>query len=451
MHQPLTGLTSIHHKFLARELPQKVAMIGTGNFLRAFVGSFVEEMNASQGFNGGICMIQPTPKGKVEALARQGFLYTVLSRGARGDEHMQVVRSVVGGIDPYRNYASFLALGELEELEYIISNTTEAGLSLDEKDTDMEQVPRSFPAKLCALLYRRYCTQGQRSAHLKILPCELLPDNGKLLEKLVVQAAENYGLGDAFTSWLQEHVQFYNTLVDRIVPGFPGDEYEELHKKMGYADNFLVAAEAFSFWAIESKEALFPPVKTGQLVYTDDLSYYRQRKVQLLNAAHTAMVPLALLNGLATVQAFVTHPSWGEFFRKLVYQELSVGLRPEDEDLLWYTRSVIKRFENPYVQHYFKDIALNTTSKIQARLVPVLLSFYAEYGEWPPQLCQSLAAYMKLFRESALIEVPATAKAALQGKEGHALVETALAQKEIFGKELTDQPGLAAAIAPYIR
>ncbi len=452
--QPLTQkLNSIEKCYNNRQLSPKVIQIGTGNFLRAFAGSLIERLNRETDFKGGIAMVQPTRNGKIKQLQEQNYLYTILSRGNEGGVKKMVVRSVSKGIDPYTNYLEFCQLAESTHVEYIISNTTEAGLQLSDKDSVWGTIPESFPAKLCALLYHRYLKLNKKAPLIHILPCELVPENGKFLKKLVLKMTDRYKLENGFKNWLHSKTKFYNTLVDRIVPGYPKDEYEGISQKLGYNDPFLIAAEDFNFWAIESDQPVFPEIKDSGLLYTDKLEYYHQRKVQLLNASHTAMVPLALSNRIETVKEFTDHEYWGEYFRGLLYEELSIGLDEDPEGLLDFMHTVISRFSNPYICHYFKDIALNTLSKIQTRLVPVLIAYYKTKKQWPAKLCMSLAAYIYVFSYTDLIEIPQDLKAELSAELTASKtdrIKKALAQKTIWGKDLSSKKGLVKAIAQQL-
>ena len=234
------------------EHPVKVLQFGEGNFLRAFVDWMLHQMNRRGLFEGRALVVQPLPHGSVEQLNAQDGLYTVLLRGVQGGvvkEERQLVQSVAQGLNPYEDWEAYLAWAGRGELKLIISNTTEAGIAYLEEPRPVDACPGSYPAKLLAFLLRRYeIFKGSPDSGLMILPCELIDKNGSKLQEVLLRLAADWRLSSDFVAWLTEHNVFFNSLVDRIVPGYPKEEAAAIEAELGYEDSLLVAGEIFHLW-----------------------------------------------------------------------------------------------------------------------------------------------------------------------------------------------------------
>ncbi len=186
-----------------------------------------------------------------------------------------------------------------------MSNTTEAGIAYRTEDKQSDQPPASFPAKLTLLLMERCkAFSGDTSKGFVLLPCELIERNGDNLKKAVLQIAANWNLDRKIVDWIEGANVFTNTLVDRIVTGFPRDEVQALWQKCGYVDDLFNTSEAFHLWVIEGPAALareLPLQEAGfNVIFADDMTLYRDRKVRILNGAHTTTVLAAYLAGVGT-------------------------------------------------------------------------------------------------------------------------------------------------------
>ena len=276
---------------------------GEGNFLRAFVEWIIQDLNDKGAINAGVAVVQPMPFGRVKDLADQDGLYTLRLEGINNGENVKSSRiiDVIGDcLNPFTEYERFLKYGESEDLQVIISNTTEAGIAVDPEDTDFTQCPQSFPGKLLALLKRRYDRfKGDPNRGLAIIPCELIDDNGDELYRCLTELAEINKMDKEFIKWMQTANKFTSTLVDRIVPGYPKNEIEQIQKETGYIDNNVVKGEIFHLWVLKKQplvQKYLPADSTGlNVIFADDIHPYKQRKVKILNGSHTAMVPVAYL------------------------------------------------------------------------------------------------------------------------------------------------------------
>lgn len=447
--------------------PAKVLQFGEGNFLRAFVDWGIDILNEKTSFEGNITIIQPIPHGMVDVLENQEGLYHVLLEGMKnGEPHTEkrLITSVKGGLNPYKNYKDYLALAENPDLEFIVSNTTEAGISFDENDTSYEELPDSFPGKLTALLHHRFKHfGGDPDTAPVIIPCELIDRNGDKLKKFVLQYAELWSTSTDFYDWVDKHCTFCNTLVDRIVPGYPAERAAKLKEKIGFDDNLIVAGEYFHLWVIEGPNNLqdkLPFREAGlNVLFVDDLSPYRTRKVRILNGLHTSMVPVGYLNGNRTVKEAVEDDLVGPYLKKELFQEIIPTLDLPEDELEEFANDVLERFRNPYIKHELSAIALNSISKYKVRVLPSLLKFYEQHGELPDRLTFALAALICFYKGkwndqptplNDSEDVISFIQRAWAADDTQQTVQRILGNTSFWGQDLDDIKGLTVKTTSYV-
>lgn len=443
--------------------PLRVVQFGTGNFLRGFADWMVDILNEKADFNGSIHLVQTKGQQVPESFVGQDYLYHVWLRGfAKGEtiDQVRLVSCVAGINNPELDYSGFLDLAAQPELKYVISNATEAGVYFDLKDADFAQCPKAFPGKLTALLYARFLhVAGDVAKGLVILPCELISNNGNTLHDMVVSYAYLWQLTPKFLAWLEASCVFCNTLVDRIVPGYPKEEIVELESKTGFRDDWAVVAEPYHFWAIQGPEFLkdvFQTEKTGLEVHiVDDLTGFQTRKVRILNGAHTATVPVAYLAGKRTVREAVEDTLMGKTMQETVFHEIIPSMDLPKEELHAYAAAVFDRFRNPFIRHELISIALNSVSKFRVRVLPSILSYQEKTGSLPPNLMRSFAALLFFYSGKTSQEpIPLKDNAEAlqffaeiwQSDNLETIVEKALGQVDFWGQDLREISGLQEAL-----
>lgn len=448
--------------------PEKVLQFGEGNFLRAFVDWQIDVMNEKTDFNGSVVAVQPRGQGKTEKLNKQDGLYTLFLMGMKNGKAVKehrVISSISKGMDLFNHYHDYMQLAHNPDLRFVISNTTEAGIVFDAEDRLEDRPQKCFPAKLTAFLYERFrAFGGADSKGVIVLPCELIEKNGDLLKEYILQYAALWQLGDHFTQWIKEANTFCNTLVDRIVPGYPVQTIDEMTNELGYADDYIVTAEHYHLWVIEGPKWLreeFPAHQAGMnTLIVDDLTPYRTQKVRILNGAHTAMTPVAYLYGLNTVAEAVEHETAGRFIKELIYEEIIPALDFPKEELDAFAADVLDRFRNPFIQHYLLSISLNSVSKFKTRNVPTLLDYVKRKQALPMRLVFALGALLSFYRgkrgeEDIPVEDNERVLQFFQEQwaryDGsftsiHRLVENVL-QYEEWGQDLNLVPGLTQAVS----
>lgn len=383
---------------------ERIIQFGTGNFLRGFFDWQIDLLNEQTDLDAGIIVLKSTDS-KNPSLNTQDGLYTVITRGL-GDEGEviethRLITSVNRQLTINDDYQGFLELAHDLNLRFITSNTTEAGIVYD-ATASFDSSPKSFPANLARLLYERYkISEDDANSGFRILPCELIDNNGAELKKIVLRHADDWGLGEGFRDWLEHANTFYSTLVDQIVTGYPEDAVA-LQEKLGYKDALMTVVEPFYFVAIEGPQKIKEDLRLEHLapnvVVTDDITPYKQRKVGLLNAAHTSLVPVAYLAGIDTVREAAEDPMVGAFLTELVDKELIPSLDLPEDDLRSFADAVLSRFKNPFIEHALLDISLNSSSKVVARLLPRLKRYQEKFGTFPRRLVFALAAQLYFYR-----------------------------------------------------
>ena len=396
------------------ELPVKVLQFGEGNFLRAFVDWMIHKANETGIMNHGIVAVQPIAQGLAPMLRKQDCLYHVYLEGIKDKQPVKevtLVKSVVDAINPYEEYAAYEQLFLSEALEMIISNTTEAGIRYEEGDDLTACPPKSYPAKMTALLHKRFQKfNGAADKGLLVICCELIEDNGTTLREYVLKHAEYNKLGADFIHWVNTNCHFYDTLVDRIVPGFPRETINEIQAEIGFNDNLVVKGEYFHVWAIGGdpiiKERL-PLDKAGMnVLFMDDIKDFRSKKVRVLNGSHTAMVPVALQMGCATVMDAFNTPLVEKYINTMVAQEVLPMINEDPKELKAFADKILERFYNPYIKHYLKDISLNSLSKWETRDFPTVYD-NSKAGKSAKLTTFSFAALLVLYSGKSKVEFTA--------------------------------------------
>lgn len=449
--------------------PERIIQFGEGNFLRAFVDWIISNMNEKTDFNSSVVVVQPIDKGMVDALNAQDCLYHVNLQGLNNGEvvnSFRMIDVISRALNPYSQYNDFMALAEQPEMRFVISNTTEAGINFDSSCKLDDAPASSYPGKLTQLLYHRFKHfNGDRSKGLIIFPCELIFLNGHKLKETIYQYIELWNLGEEFKTWFETACGVYATLVDRIVPGFPRKDIDNIKTKLDFDDNLVVQGEAFHLWVIEAPESVaeeFPANKAGlNVLFVPSEEPYHERKVTLLNGPHTVLSPVAFLSGVNIVRDACQHDVIGKFIHRVMFDELMETLNLPKEELKKFAEDVLERFNNPFVDHQVTSIMLNSFPKYATRDLPGVKEFLKRKAVLPEGLVLGLAAIMVYYkggkRADGVEIVPNDAPEIMEmltklwnESSVENLVKTVLAAKSIWGEDLNTIPGFADRVAYYI-
>ena len=457
----------------------KIMQFGEGNFLRAFIDWIVNSTNKSTDFGAGVVVVQPMPFGRVKELNEANGLYTLYLQGlqnGKAERVSEVIKCIQDALNPFEEYDKYLNYALSDDLQFVISNTTEAGIAYDPNDTDFSKCPNSYPGKLLAFLKKRY-EAGKKG--LYIIPCELIDHNGATLREVLIKLAKHNNLDAKFIKWIETDNKFFNTLVHRIVPGYPRNDAEAFQLDLGYQDQNMVVGEIFHLWCIDAQtvedkaqakknleelKKAFPTEKAGlNVLFVDSIVPYKQRKVKILNGSHTALVPVSYLAGIDTVRETIEDEQLGKFVKDFIFDEVIPTIDIPHDQMVAYSNSVLERYMNPYVRHELMSIALNSCSKYKERVLPTVLQYIERKNELPKHALFSLAALMLFYRgkrditgaDIALADDPKFIEMFKELWAKHdgskeatlSLVKHVLGLKDHWGKDLNTVPGVTEFVA----
>lgn len=385
--------------------PIKIMQFGEGNFLRAFVDDFLQILNEKQLINADVVVVQPMSSGRIRELDKQDGLYTLFLEGLKDGQvvkETKIIDVLADFVNPFDNFEKYLQLAHSTDLEIVFSNTTEAGIVYLAEDIMQGTTPKSFPGKLLIFLYERFkAFNGDKTRGLDIVPCELIDNNGDMLKDILIKLANFNQLPPKFIKWISEANRFYNTLVDRIVPGFPTQEAKELAIQLGYIDNSMVKGEIFHLWVIQGPKRLqeiLPFSGSGlNCHYVKSIVPYKQQKVKILNGSHTALVPISYLLGNRTVRKSIEDPAVGLFVNRFIFGEVIPTIDLKKSEVTSFANSVIERYQNPFIHHLLMSIALNGISKFKSRIIPTILDADKK-GIFPKHALFSFAALIRFYQ-----------------------------------------------------
>ena len=462
---------NIKEKAKKIERPVKVVQFGEGNFLRAFVDYMIDIANEKGAFDGSIAIVKPISFGSLDAFKEQDNLYTVVLRGKENGKVVndsRIITSVSKALDCKDDYDEYMALSHLDSLRFVVSNTTEAGIVLDENDR-FDALPETYPGKLTKFLYERYTAfSGAKDKGLIILPVELIENNGGKLKECVLALSKIWKLPDGFVKWIKDCNVFCSTLVDRIVTGYPRGYADKVCEQLGYEDKLVDIGEPFALWVIESERDIsdeLPLNKIGlPVVFTDNQKPYRERKVRVLNGAHTSSVLAGYLYGLDIVRDCMNDEIMGMFIRKVVNEEIVPQVNLPLEEVKAFANSVFERFENPFIDHALLSISLNSVSKWKARVLPSFKDYLKNNGKLPKLITFSFAALLAFYSSNDLREDGLYAKRAngdeyvihddkavleffAQNSEKPDFIEKICKNDDFWGEDLSKYEGFADAVS----
>lgn len=403
LHKPRLSLSSTG---IIRDVPARILQFGGGNFLRGFVDRMLDDLNRETDFKGGVVVVKPTEAGDYSALRLQDGLFHVWISGKEKGGYInrqQLVTNIIDVIHPYRQWSIFLDTAGNPNIDIVISNTTEAGIRFVDEAFDITSCPMEFPAKFLHWLWRRYHVfEGDLSKGCLILPCELIPDNGGQLLTCLEQLSDLWDLDRDFVQWMRKANDFCNTLVDQIIPGKPNDPSDSRFETMQFEDDLITTAEPYHIWVIDGPDhvkRILPFEKTDlNVVFSDDIGMYRNRKIRILNGAHTAMVPVGFLYGIDTVREVVDDPVAGAYVRSLIFDEIIPSMDLDERMLNEYGHEVLDRFTNPSIRHELLTISLNSVVKFGMRLLPTITDYNEKFNRLPRLTVFALSALIVFYQ-----------------------------------------------------
>lgn len=455
------------------ELPEKVLQFGTGVLLRGLPDYFIDKANRMNIFNGRIVIVKTTSRGDASVFEKQDGLYTLCVRGVEDGQKIEenIINSSISRVlMADKQWEQILECAHNQSLQVIISNTTEVGIKLVTDDI-RKHPPESYPGKLLAFLHERFAAfNGSKQSGFVIVPTELIPDNGKKLESIVLELAHLNGLDNDFIEWLEGCNYFCNSLVDRIVTGMPGEEIKkEIARELGYTDELITMCEVYRLWAIEGDEHIKKILSFAEadnsMVIEPDIDLYRELKLRVLNGTHTLSCGIAFLAGIDTVKEAMDDETMEGYMEDLMKNEIgpSIPYKTGKEEVNNFIAKVLDRFRNPHINHHWKNITLNYSYKIRMRCLPVLFNYYENNDNVPELFALGFAAYLYFMKaikkndkeyfgefkgENYLIDDDMADKfyKLWQNTSADKLVKSVFKNIAFWGKDLTLLPGFQQSV-----
>lgn len=446
--------------------PEKIIQFGTGVLLRGLPDYFVHRANQKKLFKGRILVVKSTGTGVSDAFDQQNNLYTLCIKGIEEGQEItqyEINNTISRVLSANQHWPEIVKSAENPDLEMVFSNTTEVGIVMSE-DRIADIPPSSFPGKLLTLLHHRFCYfNGDPNKGFTIVPTELITDNGTKLKSIIVALAKLNKLSDEFITWLDTANDFCNTLVDRIVPGaLPAAEYSKTCEILGYEDQLMIMAEPFRLWAIETtsdrvKHRLSFAQADPNVLLVPSIDKYKEIKLRLLNGTHTLSCAVALLGGFSTVKEAMQNNTFNQFVRRLMQDEIGPAILSEtisEADISDFSSKVIDRFANPNLEHQWESIALNYSSKMAMRNIPLLKKWYAKNSEAPAFFSLGFAAYLYFLKsvrkdnqylrevngQTITLQDEYAARWHEAWENPETIVHKALSNMELWGEDLTQYP-----------
>lgn len=455
-----------------QKYPERILQFGGGNFLRGFADWIIDKYNKQSNDDKlGILAVKVREEGNYSSWKEQEGLFHLFTKGLAEKKTINekvLITSVVRVLEVHRDYEDFIASSHQADLNIIISNTTELGLAFSAADK-LDQIPNTFPGQLTQWLFERYkFFGGDRKSACTMIPCELLENNGQILRDSILQYIEHWQMDAEFKNWLIAYCHFCNSLVDRIVSGIDQRKIADYHERIGFEDQMMTEGEPYHLWAIESKHDLSAQLPLNRIglnvIYTTDLTPYKELKLKILNGAHTSMVPIGLLLNIGLVKDVMDNKLTANFIKDLVYLDTIPAIQVDQKMAKEFAKDVMDRFRNPFLEHRLKAISLNSISKFVSRVLPSIKGYLTTKGRLPPRLVLSFAcllAYYSGSYQGQVIEpvddeeVVSTLlrhweKIRSNGGISYQALEKLLSDSTLWGEDLTKLEGLGEQLGGFL-
>ncbi|QGH69495.1 mannitol dehydrogenase family protein [Pseudactinotalea sp. HY158] len=396
-------------KRLARDVshepaPVRIVHLGLGNFFRAHQAWYTGR--APDASEWGIAAFTGRRPDGARVLAPQDGLYTLITRGPAEDS-FEVVDSV-SAVHTASDHAALLDYFRDPEVALVTMTVTEAGylhrggaLVLDDEQVvadlaalraDPYRAVVTVPGKLVAGLLAR---QVAGAGPITLLPCDNLPGNGEVVERVVRDFAAAAD-GDLL-EWIDEHVDFASSMVDRITPAASAEDERTVREHLGMEDASPVRTEPFSEWVMSGAfPAGRPRWEDAGASIVADVVPYEQRKLLLLNGSHSLLAYSGPLLGHETVDEAIADPRCRAWVNEL-WDDATATVPLPVAEVAAYRSALLERFDNPRMGDALARIAMDGSQKIPVRIVPVVRTERGA-GRMPTGAARALAAWIAHLR-----------------------------------------------------
>jgi fructuronate reductase len=302
------------------------------------------------------------------------------------------------------------------------------------------QQPKSAPGVIVEALARRK-TAGLPA--FSVMSCDNMPENGHVTRNVITAYAQ--AIDSELAAWIETHVTFPSTMVDRIVPAATAETLEQVAKATGVVDPVAIACEPFRQWVIEDNFVAGRPEweKAGAELVKDVLPY-EEMKLRMLNGSHSFLAYLGYLAGYQHISECMQDENYRRTAHALMLQEQAPTLKVQGVDLAKYADSLIARYTNPALRHRTWQIAMDGSQKLPQRWLDSI-RWHLANGSQFTLLALGVAGWMRYVggvdEQGEAIEVSDPLLAEIQqavaaSQEGEARVKALLGLNTIFGTDL---------------
>ncbi|WP_276725367.1 mannitol dehydrogenase family protein [Pantoea septica] len=447
------------------KLKTRMVHIGFGAFHRAHQALCSDKL-AEQGSDWGYCEVNLNSGELIQALRQQDHLYslTEMADDSLNTRIIGVITSALHGKSD--GIEAVIAAMSQPDVAIVSMTVTEKGychhpasgdLNPDHPDIVHDlahpDAPRSLPGLILAAIRRR------RDAGLppfSVMSCDNMPENGHVTRNAIVQLAQRQD--SALADYIQQHVTFPSTMVDRIVPAMTDSAFAELAERLGSRDPVAVEAEPFFQWVIEDNFVSGRPAweQAGAELVKDVLPF-EEMKLRMLNGSHSFLAYLGFLSGYEHISDCMADANLRTAARRLMLDQQAPTLRTQGADLAAYADSLIARYENRAIKHRTYQIATDGTQKLPQRLLDSV-RWHLRNGSNCDLLLLGVAAWMRYVggvdEQGAPIEIRDPLKAELAERvaasgEGEARVKALLGMKAVFGEDLAQNAEVVATLTRF--
>ena len=445
----------------------KVVQFGEGNFLRTFVDLYFDTLN-KEGYDYKVNIVKPITFGNLDNFVKQDNKYHIILRGVENGstvENVYKVDVLESVTSPFEDIDKFYDLAKDDDLKIIVSNTTEAGICYNGSDVFSGFENITYPAKLTKFLLERF---NAKKSGVCLMPVELIDNNADELKKCVDKYIELWNLPKEFKEWNDTQNYYCNTLVDRIVSGYPktNEDVKYVENLLNEQDKLVSIGEPFGLWAVEKKGDIDKYIVEGvhniEVVLTENIKYYKKRKVRVLNGSHTNIVPVGLYHGAVTVYDCMKDEKLSSFLQNTLTEEIVPFVSSDIDATTIFADSIKERFLNPYLNHLLTSISLNSISKWKARDLPSFKDYYLEHGKLPKYLTIGFSYLMAIYsgikeRDGKYyVQLPSREIEVLDDKpyleyfaSGNSVIDF-MADVNVWGENLLDYDNFASTVMENI-
>ena len=361
-----------------------IAHFGVGNFHRSHQAMYLDRLLAAgESSDWGIFGIGVMPGDTTmrDALASQDYLYTLVEKSGDGGMTAMQIGSICGFLLAQDDPNAVVDLLASPDIRIVSLTITEGGYNIDrvsgefnlhapavQHDLAHPQSPTTVFGLITAALRRR---RDNGVLPFTVMSCDNLPENGHVARHAILAFAA--ALDPALAVWIDEHVTFPNSMVDRITPVTTDADRAMVQTRFGISDRWPVVTEPFCQWVLEDEFCNGRPAyETVGVQLVPDVAPYELMKLRLLNGCHQAMAYIGLLCGHTYVHEAVADQGIKTFLHAFLLESRATLAPVPGIDLDSYIATLFERFSNAAIADTLARLAVDASDRIPKFVLPTI-------------------------------------------------------------------------------